>query len=101
MATTNNGYSDLVHLFIDGETTETERNILFGALKDSPELPKEFSSAMRLKQAFASDIMQLQPPTYLQSQIAERAGIIVAATASAANAPIVTSAISNAMQNVA
>src|SRR3954468_20673660 len=97
MATTNNAYSDLIHLFIDGEATEVERNTLFNALKDSPGLQEEFSSAMQLKQAFAADIMQLQPPTYLQSQIAERAGILVAASATAANAPIITSAVSNAV----
>ena len=101
MATTNNAYSDLIHLFIDGEATEVERNTLFNALKDSPELQEEFSSAMRLKQAFSADIMQLQPPTYLQSQIAERAGILVAASATAANAPVIVNAVSNAVSNVA
>jgi hypothetical protein len=101
MAQTHNAYSDLIHLFIDGEATDTERNTLFGALKDSPELQEEFSSAMRLKQAFSADIMQLQPPTYLQSQIAERAGILVAASATAANAPVISSALSNAVSNVA
>ncbi len=97
MATTHNAHSDLIHLFIDGEATETERNILFGALKDSPELQEEFSSAMQLKQAFASDISKLQPPSYLESQIAERAGLIVAATSSLATAPIVVNSLSNSI----
>ncbi|MFI5263681.1 MAG: hypothetical protein ACHQM6_04115 [Candidatus Kapaibacterium sp.] len=101
MATTNNSYTDLIHLFIDGEATETERNTLFNALKDSPELQEEFSSSMDLKKAFATDIMNLQPPSYLESQIAERAGILVAASAAAANAPVVVSAVSSAVSNVA
>ncbi|MDP4231124.1 MAG: hypothetical protein Q8916_12050 [Bacteroidota bacterium] len=99
MATTNNNYSDLIHLFIDGEATEPERNALFGALKDSPELQEEFSSAMELKKAFAADIMQLQPPTYLQSQIAERAGLIVAASASVATAPAVVNPVSTGISS--
>lgn len=101
MAATHNAYSDLIHLFIDGEATETERKTLFGALSDSPELQEEFSSAMELKKAFAADIMQLQPPTYLQSQIAERAGIIVAASASAASAPVVVNSVSSALSAAA
>ena len=101
MANTHNAYSDLIHLFIDGEATETERNILFGALKDSPELQEEFSSAMKLKKAFAADIMQLQPPSYLESQIAERAGLIVAASASAASAPVLMSSVSTMLQSAA
>jgi len=101
MATTNNAHSDLIHLFIDGEATETERNILFGALKDSPELQEEFSSAMQLKQAFAADISKLQPPSYLESQIAERAGLIVAATSSLATAPIIVNSVSTAISNIA
>ncbi len=95
-----NAYSDLIHLFIDGEATETERNTLFGALKDSPELQEEFASAMELKKAFAADIMQLQPPSYLQSQIAERAGLIVAASASVATAPVVVNSISSGISSV-
>jgi len=101
MSITNNSYSDLIHLFIDGEATETERNTLFNALKDSPELQDEFHSAMELKKAFTTDIMNLQPPSYLESQIAERAGIIVAASAAAANAPVVVNAVSNAVSNMA
>ncbi|MEI8133491.1 MAG: hypothetical protein WCH46_00270 [bacterium] len=101
MATSDNAYSDLIHLFIDGEATEVERNTLFNALKDSPELQEEFSSAMELKKAFASDIMNLQPPSYLESQIAERAGILVAVSAAAANAPVVVNAVSSAASSVA
>ncbi len=101
MANINNAHSDLIHLFIDGEATETERNILFGALKDSPELQEEFSSAMQLKQAFASDIMKLQPPSYLQSQIAERAGLIVAATSTLATAPVLVNSVTTAVSNIA
>ena len=96
---TTNAYSDLIHLFIDGEATETERNTLFGALKDSPELQEEFASAMELKKAFAADIMQLQPPSYLQSQIAERAGLIVAASASVATAPVVVNSLSTSISS--
>ena len=96
---TTNAYSDLIHLFIDGEATETERNTLFGALKDSPELQEEFHSAMELKKAFAADIMQLQPPSYLQSQIAERAGLIVAASASVATAPAVVNSLSTSISS--
>ncbi len=99
MSMTNNAYSDLIHLFIDGEATETERNTLFGALKDSPELQEEFTSAMELKKAFAADIMQLQPPSYLQSQIAERAGFIVAASASVATAPAVVNSLSTSISS--
>ena len=99
MQATNNSYSDLIHLFIDGEATETERNTLFGALKDSPELQEEFHSAMELKKAFAADIMQLQPPSYLQSQIAERAGLIVAASASVATAPAVVNSLSTSISS--
>jgi hypothetical protein len=105
MATTHNAHSDLIHLFIDGEATETERNLLFGALKDSPELQEEFSSAMQLKQAFATDISKLQPPSYLESKIAERAGLLVAASSSLATAPVVVNSLSNsitsALSNVA
>jgi len=101
MATIDNSYTDLIHLFIDGEATEVERNTLFNALKDSPELQDEFHSAMELKKAFATDIMNLQPPSYLESQIAERAGILVAASAAAANAPVVVNAVSNALTNSA
>jgi hypothetical protein len=101
MATNENSYTDLIHLFIDGEATEVERNTLFNALKDSPALQEELSSAMELKKAFAADIMNLQPPSYLESQIAERAGILVAASAAAANAPVVVNAVSNAVSNVA
>ena len=100
MSMTNNAYSDLIHLFIDGEATETERNTLFGALKDSPELQEEFTLAMELKKAFAADIMQLQPPSYLQSQIAERAGLIVAASASVATAPVVVNSLSSGISSV-
>src|SRR5436190_18569817 len=96
---THNAYSDLIHLFMDGEATETERNILYGALKDSPELQEEFSSAMQLKQAFASDIMKLQPPSYLESQIAERAGFLVAASSTLATAPVVVNAVSNSLSS--
>ncbi|MEP7234450.1 MAG: hypothetical protein ABI778_04060 [Ignavibacteriota bacterium] len=97
MSIANNAHSDLIHLFIDGEATETERNALFGALKDSPELQEEFASAMQLKQAFASDIMKLQPPSYLQERIAERAGLIVAASSTVATAPVVVNSLSNSV----
>jgi anti-sigma factor RsiW len=73
---TSQAYSDLIHLFLDGEATETERSVLFGALKDSPALQEEFASAVQVRGALVSDAMKLQPPAYLEGQIIEKAGLL-------------------------
>lgn len=69
-------YSDLIYLFLDGEATETERSVLFGALKDSPALQEEFASAVQVRGALVSDAMKLQAPAYLEGQIIEKAGLL-------------------------
>ncbi len=81
-----NHISDLIYLFLDGEATETEREVLFDALKDSPGLQEEFSSAVQAKNAFAADLEQLQPPAFLQQQIAQKAGLMAAKAAASATA---------------
>ncbi|HET9135889.1 MAG TPA: hypothetical protein VFO76_04570 [Candidatus Kapabacteria bacterium] len=88
-------HSDLIYLFLDGEATDTERQVLFEALKDSPQLQEELSTAMQSKAAFETDVLSLQPPVYLQDQIAEKAGVLLAnlvsspvAVASVATAPV-------------
>lgn len=73
---TPQAYSDLIYLFLDGEATETERSVLFGALKDSPALQEEFASAVQVRSALTTDALKLQAPAYLEGQIIEKAGLL-------------------------
>lgn len=84
-------HSDLIYLFLDGEATDTERLVLFEALKDSPQLQEELSTAMQSKAAFETDALGLQPPAYLQEQIAEKAGVILSNLASS---PVAVASVS-------
>ncbi|MBS1902891.1 MAG: hypothetical protein JSS75_04235 [Bacteroidetes bacterium] len=73
---TPQAYSDLIYLFLDGEATETERSVLFSALKDSPALQEEFASAVQVRSALTTDALKLQAPAYLEGQIIEKAGLL-------------------------
>ncbi len=66
--------SDLIYLFIDGETTEIERDILFKELANNNELQIEFQDALKLNKATHSSDFAITPPIALTGAIFSKAG---------------------------
>ena len=67
--------SDLIYLFIDGETTEVERDILFKELANNNDLQIEFQDALKLNKATAASDFAITPPIALTGAIFTKAGL--------------------------
>jgi hypothetical protein len=75
--------SDLIYLFIDGEATEIERQILFEKLANNNELQLEFQDALKINQNIASNENKLAPTAFLTNSIFSQAGLTQVLTTSA------------------
>lgn len=67
--------SDLIYLFIDGETTEVERDVLFKELANNNELQIEFQDALKLTKATEASNITITPPLALTGAIFTKAGL--------------------------
>ncbi len=79
--------SDLIYLFLDGETSGVEQSVLFGMLADNSDLQAEFSEAVRLRAAIELERDEIHPPAELTASLFEKAGFGMAPALPAAVAP--------------
>ncbi|HPO64095.1 MAG TPA: hypothetical protein PK762_13535 [Candidatus Kapabacteria bacterium] len=80
--------SDLIYLFIDGETDEIEQQALFKELANNYELQTEFKQAVLMSKNFMRDKAVLTPAATLKNSIFLKAGL------SAAGGAVATSIVS-------
>ncbi len=81
--------SDLIYLFIDGETDEIEQQTLFKELANNYELQTEFKQAVLMSKNFMRDRAVLTPAATLKNSIFLKAGL------SAAGGAVATSIVSS------
>lgn len=67
--------SELVYLFVDGEATDVETSLLFGALADDAELQAELADAIRINAAAQGEAFETLPPADVTGALFERAGM--------------------------
>lgn len=74
--------SDLIYLYLDGETSAVQQTTLFAALATDSDLQEEFNEALSMHKAFEHERTIAQPPSYLTEKVFATNGISqVAATA--------------------
>lgn len=88
----NNAYSDLIYLFLDGETDGAQQKILFEALAGSSDLQSEFQQALDIKSGFEADKEILAPSGELTNGLFAKVGFPVPDAAAPAPALIPTPA---------
>lgn len=76
--------SDLIYLFLDGETDSTQQDLLFKSLADNPELQTEFQDAVTLNKSLSADSKNLVPSNDLTHNLFVKAGFESGAAGSAA-----------------
>lgn len=81
--------SDLIYLFIDGETNKIEQQTLFKELANNDELQTEFQQAVLMSKDFMKDRAVLTPAASLKDSIFLKAGL------SAAGAAVATGVVSS------
>ena len=86
---TNNSMSELVYLFVDGETTSSQEEILFNTLAGNPGLQQELQEAILIRSTLEQDCSALAVPPETTAAIFQKAGF--ALPGAAAGMPGVTS----------
>jgi len=71
----NSSYIELIYLIIDGEASEVERQTLFSALKENPDLQIEFQNAIMLNQASNAYALSEDVPRNLTNNLFSKAGL--------------------------
>lgn len=66
--------SDLIHLYLDGETDSLQQALLFGALAGSSDLQMEFTEALLIRGAIEQERADTVPPAHLTQSLFEKAG---------------------------
>lgn len=64
-----NTIEDLIYLFLDGETSEIETNILFSALAEHKDIQKVFQEAVALQTSVNNVRNTIQPPIGLSASV--------------------------------
>lgn len=67
--------SDLIYLFIDGEATEFERQLLFDNLSNNNELQLEFQDALKINKNLTTNESKVIPSALLTDAIFSQAGL--------------------------
>lgn len=70
----NNSLSDLVYLFVDGETTPAQEELLFSSLASNPELQQELQEAILIRSTLEKDCSALAVPPETTATIFQKAG---------------------------
>lgn len=91
-----NAIEDLIYLFLDGEASETETNVLFSALAENKDVQKEFQEAVALQTSVNNVRNTIQPPLGLSASVFAAIDI----TDSTAIGVVQKGIISSAMQTV-
>ncbi len=71
----NSSYIELIYQMIDGEASEVERQTLFNALNENPELQTEFQNALTLNNAGYAYAATTEVPKHLTSSLFAKAGL--------------------------
>jgi hypothetical protein len=71
----NNSISELVYLFVDGESSSFQNEMLFKALANSNELQQELQEAILLRTTLEQDSAELAVPLKTTTTIFQNAGI--------------------------
>ncbi|MFM8437165.1 MAG: hypothetical protein ACKOAX_01715, partial [Candidatus Kapaibacterium sp.] len=67
--------SELIYLYLDGEATPLQQEVLFSHLSHDEELRQEFTDALQMSKTFRSEKSSSKPPLYLSSRVFADAGI--------------------------
>lgn len=81
-------YKDLVQLFVDGETTEIENEVLFQSLTESTSLQQELQSAVHFGNVMLTASKRYNAPPDLYSSVINTVGLGAVEVVSKANAVI-------------
>ena len=81
-----NSYIELIYQMIDGEASEVERQTLFSALNDDPELQAEFQNALSINNAGKSFAASQEVPSHLTNSLFSKAGLTYAGGSAGGNA---------------
>lgn len=73
-AENHNTMSELVYLFVDGETTSTQEEILFNTLAGNPHLQQELQEAILIRSTLEQDCSALAVPPDTTAAIFQKAG---------------------------
>lgn len=78
--------SDLIQLFLDGESTDIENDLLFSALAQNKMAQAEFQSAVRTGALLRTVAQTHQPPVELSSLVMQKVGFSIGAGITAGTA---------------
>lgn len=67
--------SELIYLYLDGETTPVQETVLFESLAANSELQAEFREAITLRDTFTADRIE-QPPVTVTNAVFQRVGMV-------------------------
>lgn len=76
---TQNNYSDLIQLFLDGECTEVESSVLFSEMSKNPQLQAEFQQAAQFGVLMRSQQQMVKPPVDLSGMVMGKVGLATTA----------------------
>ncbi|MBL7975367.1 MAG: hypothetical protein JNJ85_10670, partial [Candidatus Kapabacteria bacterium] len=76
---TQNNYSDLIQLFLDGECTEVESSVLFSEMSKNPQLQAEFQQAAQFGVLMRSQQQMVKPPVDLSGMVMSKVGLATTA----------------------
>jgi len=75
LSETNYSMSELVYLFVDGESTPLQNDILFNALASNTDLQQELQEAILIRDTLVSDSVALAVPLKITTTIFQNAGV--------------------------
>lgn len=67
--------SELIYLYLDGETTPVQETVLFESLAANSDLQAEFREAITLRDTFTADRIE-QPPVTVTNAVFQRVGMV-------------------------
>lgn len=81
-AETHDSMSELVYLFVDGETTSAQEEILFNSMAGNPDLQQELQEAILIRSTLEQDCSALAVPPETTAAIFQKAGFSLPGTSS-------------------
>lgn len=81
-AETQDSMSELVYLFVDGETTSAQEEILFNNMAGNPDLQQELQEAILIRSTLEQDCSALAVPPETTAAIFQKAGFSLPGTSS-------------------
>lgn len=91
--------SELVYLFVDGETNSAQEEILFNTLAGNPELQQELQEAILIRSTLEQDCSALAVPPDTTAAIFQKAGFALPGAA-ASGVSSITSLVGNALYSL-